>query len=171
MHLVNSSNANRKIGIRNMISIPNHLHWLLLAIFMFSSCSMPKMMFPEDQSKYEFSRTVEEVKLSLENNGWEVIEKVDMKEHYAKFGLETRDIVTFEICKPEGAVKILNEDKYTRMVPFMPMRVAVYKKSNGKTYISRLRLNMMSKMNPGTVKKVMKEGAIDLEKAIQGLIQ
>ena len=171
MYLVNSSNIIGKIRISNFISIPTYLHWLLIGILMFSSCSMPKMMFPEDQSKYEFYKTVEEVKLSLENNGWKVTEKADMKEHYAKFGFETREIVTFEICKPEGAVKILNEDKYTRMVPFMPMRVAVYKKSDGNTYISRLRLNMMRKMNPGIVKKVMKEGAVDLEKAIEGLIQ
>jgi len=48
-------------------------------------------------------------------------------------------MVTFEICKPEGAVVILGEDNFTRMLPFMPMRVAVYYKSDGKTYISRFK--------------------------------
>ena len=94
-----------------------------------------------------------------------------MKEHYAQFGFETRDMVTFEICKPKGAVDILKEDKFTRMVPFMPMRVAVYKKTDGKIYISGIRLKMMKKCSSGVVKDVMKVGAIDLEKAIGELIQ
>ncbi len=154
-----------------MKRIYNHLYLLLIAVFILSGCSMSKMMFLEDESKYEFNKTAVELKLVLEKNGWQVTEKRDMKEHYAQFGFETRDIVTFEICKPKGAVDILNEDKYTRMVPFMPMRVAIYKKSNGKIYISRLKLKMMGKMNKGVVKKVMKVGAIDLEKAVVELIK
>ena len=154
-----------------MKRIYNHLYILLIAELMLSGCSMSKMMFLEDESKYEFNKTVVELKLVLEKNGWNVAEKRDMKEHYSQFGFETRDIVTFEICKPKGAVDILNEDKYTRMVPFMPMRVAIYKKSDGKIYISRLKLMMMGKMNTGVVKKVMKVGAIDLEKAVEELIQ
>lgn len=149
----------------------NHLYLLLISILMLSGCSMSKMMFLEDESKYEFNKTVVELKLVLEKNGWEVTEKRDMKGHYAQYGFETRDIVTFEICKPKGAVDILNQDKFTRMVPFMPMRVAIYKKSDGKIYISRLKLKMMGKMNTGVVKKVMKVGAIDLEKAVIELIQ
>ncbi len=154
-----------------MKRIYNHLHLLLIAVLMLSSCSMSKMMFLEDESKYEFDKTVEELRLSLVKNGWKVTEKTDMKEHYARYGYETRDIVTFEICKPKGAVDILSEDKFTRMVPFMPMRVAVYKKSDGKIYISRLRLKMMGKCNSGVVKEVMIVGAVDLEKAIGELIQ
>ncbi len=154
-----------------MTKVSNRLCLLLVAALILSSCSMSKMMFLEDESKYEFNKTVVELKLVLEKNGWQVTEKRDMKEHYAQFGFETRDIVTFEICKPNGAVDILSEDKYTRMVPFMPMRVAIYKKSDGKIYISRLKLKMMGKMNTGVVKKVMKVGAIDLEKAVEELIK
>ncbi len=154
-----------------MIKVYNHFCLSLVAALILSSCSMSKMMFLEDESKYEFNKTAVELKLVLEKNGWQVTEKRDMKEHYAQFGYETRDIVTFEICKPKGAVDILTEDKYTRMVPFMPMRVAIYKKSDGKIYISRLKLKMMGKMNTGVVKKVMKVGAIDLEKAVKELIQ
>ena len=154
-----------------MKRINNYLFLLLIAALILSGCSMSKMMFLEDESKYEFNKTAVELKLVLEKNGWQVTEKRDMKEHYAQFGFETRDIVTFEICKPKGAVDILNEDKYTRMVPFMPMRVAIYKKSDGKIYISRLKLKMMGKMNTGVVKKVMKVGAIDLEKAVVELIK
>ncbi len=154
-----------------MKRIYNHLYLLLIAALLLSGCTMSKMMFLEDESKYEFNKTAVELKLVLEKNGWQVTEKRDMKEHYAQFGFETRDIVTFEICKPKGAVDILNEDKYTRMVPFMPMRVAIYKKSDGKIYISRLKLKMMGKMNKGVVKKVMKVGAIDLEKAVVELIK
>lgn len=154
-----------------MKRIYNYLYLLLITVIILSGCSMSKMMFLEDESKYEFNKTAVELKLVLEKNGWQVTEKRDMKEHYAQFGFETRDIVTFEICKPKGAVDILNEDKYTRMVPFMPMRVAIYKKSDGKIYISRLKLKMMGKMNTGVVKKVMKVGAIDLEKAVVELIK
>lgn len=96
-----------------MKKIYNHLHLLLVAVFMLSSCSMTKMMFLEDESKYEFDKTVEELGLSLEKNEWKVAEKRDMKEHYAHYGYETRDIITFEICKPKGAVDILIEKNTT----------------------------------------------------------
>ncbi len=62
-----------------MKRINNHLHLLLITILMLSSCSMSKMMFTEDESKYEFDKTVEELKLSLVKNGWNVTEKTDMK--------------------------------------------------------------------------------------------
>ena len=45
-----------------MKKIFTHLNLLLIAILIFSSCSMSKMMFLEDQSKYEFDKSVEEVK-------------------------------------------------------------------------------------------------------------
>lgn len=147
---------------------------LLLSIivcFLMASCAMPKVMFTESESKYEFDKTVEEVIKSLADNGWEVTEKADMKEHYAQYGFETRRIITLEICKPEGAVKILNDDRYTRMVPFMPMRVAVYEKSDGSIYVSRLNISLMGKCNPKLVRKVMKEGAVDLEKAVKEVVQ
>ena len=148
----------------------NRLHLMLIPLLMLSSCSMSKMMFLEDESKYEFNKTVEELKSILEKNGWDVTRKTDMQEHYAQYGFETRDMVTFEICKPEGAVAILNEDDFTRMLPFMPMRVAVYKKTDGKIYISGIRLKMMKKCSSGVVKDVMKVGAVDLELAIGELI-
>jgi uncharacterized protein (DUF302 family) len=154
----------------DMKRINNQLYLMLIAVFMLSSCSMSKMMFLEDESKYEFNKTVEELKSIMEKNGWDVTRKTDMKEHYAQYGFETRNMVTFEICKPEGAVAILNEDDFTRMLPFMPMRVAVYTKSDGKTYISRFKLKMMGKCNSDVVKEVMIGGSIDLEKAVFELI-
>lgn len=139
---------------------------LLFVVFGLSSCNMSKMMFLEDQSKYDFDKTVIELKSSLENHGWKVSEKRDMQEHYASYGYEIKENVTYEICRPKGAVDILNDDDFTKMVPFMPMRVAVYKKSDGKVYVSRLKLKMMAKMNKPLVKDVMSVGAIDLEKAV-----
>lgn len=143
----------------------------LISVFILSSCSMSKMMFLEDESKYDFEKTLEQVKISLEKNGWKVTEIADMKEHYAQYGYDIRQNVTLEICRPKGAVDILNDDKYTRMVPFMPMRVAVYQKSDGKIYISRLKLKTMSKMTSGVVTDVMKEGAVALEKAMEEVIK
>jgi uncharacterized protein (DUF302 family) len=128
------------------------------------------MMFLEDQSKYDFEKTVTELKNSLENHGWKVSEKRDMQEHYATYGFEIKENVTYEICRPKGAVDILNDDDFTKMVPFMPMRVAVYKKSDGKVYVSRLKLKMMAKMNKPIVKDVMSDGALDLEKAVAEVV-
>ena len=147
---------------RNTISILV----FLAGIFLLQSCAMHKMMFVEDESKYGFDKTVEELNKALVDNNWAVTEVVDMQAHYAKHELKTNKLVTLEICKPEGAVKILNNDDFTRMAPFMPMRVAVYEKSDGKIYISRIRLKMMKKMYRGIVKDILKGGAEDLEKAM-----
>ena len=149
----------------------SYLVLIITASLSLGSCCMHKMMFVEDQSKYEFEQTVSGLKLALEKNGWKVTEKADMREHYAQYGYEILNNITFEICKPEGAVDILKEDKFTRMVPLMPMRIAVYMKSDGNIYISRLRLGMMNKMTSGVVRDVMKVGAKDLENAVEELIQ
>ena len=58
---------------------------MLIPVLMLSSCSMSKMMFLEDESKYEFNKTVEELKLIMEKNGWDVTKMTDMKEQYARY--------------------------------------------------------------------------------------
>lgn len=148
-----------------------YLAWVLIVLLCISACSMKKMMFIESPSKYEFEKTVYQLKLSLENNGWVVSAPHDMQEHYKEQGFKTGKLTTMEICKPQYAVDIIDKDKNLRMLPMMPMRVGVYEKSDGKTYVSRMKLKMMKNMTGGAIKQSMKIGARDLEKALQEIIE
>jgi len=140
-------------------------------IMILSSCSMHKMMFVESPSKYEYEKTIETLKSSLEKNNWDVFTIIDRTAHYNEKGFEMTPITTMEICKPNEAVNIIQHDKYKSMIPMMPMRVAVYENNNGEVYVSRMRLKMMKKMTGGPIKEAMKISYVDLEKSVKDVIK
>lgn len=131
---------------------------------------MKKMMFIEDESKFSFEETVSSVKKSLEANNWVISHTSNRQEYYKKHGLGIDKMITIDICKPDASYQIMKEDKNKRMAPMAPMRVAIYKKSDRKVYISRMKLKMMKNMTGGVIKRMMKESANDLEKALEPIL-
>jgi uncharacterized protein (DUF302 family) len=51
----------------------------------------------------------------------------------------------------------------------MPCRVAIFEKSNGKTYVARMNAGLLSKLLGSNVKAVMGEAGQDSEKIIEPL--
>ena len=148
-------------------------HYRVLKLFVLgnfilalSSCSMHKMMFVESESKYNYEKTIEELKTSLEKNNWDVFTIINRQKHYQEKGFAMKPITTMEVCKPNEAVNIIKHDKYKSMIPMMPMRVAVYENNEGKVMISRMRLRMMKKMMGGPIKVAMKVSYVDLENSV-----
>lgn len=135
-------------------------------LILFNSCSMQKMMFVESESKYEYEKTIEELKKALESNDWDVFTIIDRQQHYMEKGFEMTPITTMEVCKPKEAINIIQHDKYKSMIPMMPMRVAVYETNEGKVLVSRMKLKMMKNLMSGPMKQAMKVSYRDLEKSV-----
>jgi uncharacterized protein (DUF302 family) len=55
------------------------------------------------------------------------------------------------MCEPNAAVELLLKDEYKQLTAMMPCTIAVYEKSDGKTYISMMNLELMGKMYGGDV--------------------
>jgi len=75
------------------------------------------------------NKSLEEVKENFENRakeyGFSVLKRYDFKKILEEKGFETdKDVTVFEICKPEGALKVL--DTIIEMSAFMPCRVSIY---------------------------------------------
>ena len=70
------------------------------------------------------------------------------------------------MCEPEAAVRILKHDQYKLLTTMMPCTIAVYDKSNGKTYISYMNLDMLGLMYGGEIKKIAGELAPQMKKMV-----
>ena len=86
-------------------------------------------------------------------------------------GYEVNKVKVFALCNPEYAVKILENDEYRIVSSMLPCRIAVYEKSDGKTYISRMNNGLMAKKLNKTVADVMTEATNDMEEILKDLIK
>jgi uncharacterized protein (DUF302 family) len=129
----------------------------------------PQMML-ENESRYDFETTLTTVEQSITAAGWSVPAVHDLQKSLAKAGKEVNQVKVFALCNPEHAVKILRGDDERLYSSMMPCRIAVYTKSDGKTYISRLNIPGASRGMPGNVKSVMREAYKDVEDILSGIL-
>ena len=71
------------------------------------------------------------------------------------------------MCEPQAAAKLLVKDEYKMLTAMMPCTIAVYVKSDGKTYISMMNLKAMGEMYGGDVLEMTKELAPQMERNAQ----
>jgi len=139
---------------------------LTLAIMFLSAQSM---MLKEQESKYNFEQSVEVFSNFVEENGWKIPVVHDMKETMNKFGKDVLNGKVFELCHPGHAYEILSRDQERIVMSMMPCRVAIYEKSDGKTYVSWMNTGLMGNMMKGVVPKVMKVASSETEALIESI--
>ena len=126
---------------------------------------MPKMMLHERVSPLGFDETVERIKQNVEDNGWVVASVSRMEKKLAKHGKTIPPVTLVNICQPDYAATILNDEDARRIAVMMPCTIAVYAKSDGKTYIATMETGLMGRMFGGTIAKVMGGSVAEEEKA------
>lgn len=129
----------------------------------------PKMLFTVSESKYNFDKTAEMIIESTKQNEWSMPHHYDLQATMDKHGFKVKPVKVFSICKPDLAVRILSEDTDRHISAMMPCRVAIYEKSNGKTYVARMNAGLLSKFLGGNVKAVMGDAGNDSEKILEPL--
>lgn len=142
---------------------------LLTLILMFSSAQ--SVMLKETESKYAFEQSVEVFTQSALDNGWKIPAVHDMQKTMEGFGKDVLQAKVFELCHPEHAYEILSRDRERIVLSMMPCRVAIYEKSDGKTYISWMNTALMGSMMKGVVPKVMKAASSESEEIIKPLLK
>lgn len=133
-------------------------------------CKAPSMMLLENQSRMDFNKTVDSLEQSAKNHGWSVPTVHNLQKSMEKAGYEVNEIKVLALCNPEHAVKILMGDEERIVSNMMPCRVAVYVKSDGKTYISRMHSKRMSCGMGKHVRTTMKQAFLEMEEIISGLV-
>ncbi|MBC8206251.1 MAG: DUF302 domain-containing protein [Kiritimatiellales bacterium] len=116
---------------------------------------MPKMMLHEKESPLGYQETIAHLENVITNNGWIISRKIDLQKSISQYGKTIPQVTIIKICQADYAEKILNTDEAMYVSVMMPCSMAVYQKSDGKTYVSTMNTGLMGKMFGGVVAEVM----------------
>lgn len=142
---------------------------LLMGIVLYASA--PSMMMIEDESKYGFEETVTKFEKEVKAAGWKVAGVHDMQAVLAGFDYDVDAIKIYELCSSKYSAVILQEDDERIVAPLMPCRIAIYEKSDGKTYITRMNSSLMAKPFGGIIDEVMQKAASETEVILEKLLK
>lgn len=126
-------------------------------------------MLVEVESPLGFEETLERIEANAKELGWKVPEKwkVNFRRNMKK--ITDTDIgpnQVLKMCEPFAAAKLLVKDEYKQLAAMMPCTIAVYEKSNGKTYVAMMNLDVMGAMYGGDVKGMADELAPQMAKML-----
>ena len=110
----------------------------------------------ENQSKYDFDKTVDLLTAEAERREWKVPAVHDLQQSLAKSGKTVKPVKVIEICKPEYSGQMLELNDERIMSVMMPCRISVYIKDDGKTYTAVLDGAAMASGQPGNIAAIMK---------------
>ncbi len=141
------------------------------AFIIFFYTGATKLMLHENESLYGFEETEIKLKEQIDANDWKLLGFHDLQQKMIQNGYDVIESKVFDLCKPEYSGEILKKDDERIVSALMPCRVAVYKKSDGKTYISRMNSGLMAKPMKGIIPRIMKNAADDVEKILDPIIE
>ena len=125
----------------------------------------------ESQSLFSFEATIIKLNTIIIDSGWKLPAVHDLQTTIKNFGKDILPIKVFEICHPKHSSRLLELDDERIVSTFMPCRISVYEKSDGKTYISRFDGKKLSAMFGSLVEEVMTEANAEMEEMIGPLLK
>ncbi len=144
--------------------------FIIMAIVGLSSLSGTMML--EDESRFDdFDTTVEQFEQKVREAGWSILTVHDMQEALRRHGHDVKSVKVLELCSARYSAEILKLDDERIVAPLMPCRVAIYEKNDGKTYISRMDIELVARPYGGVIQDVMQMAAGDIEDMIQQVIK
>ena len=149
-----------KPAIRKII---NHL--ILLPVLLLSPLGavaqqhgMPPMLV-EHASPLGFEQTIAKLEANAKALGWKVPGKwkINFQQNLKRVtGKDIGKNQVLKMCAPEAALPLLMKDEYKMLTAMMPCIIAVYEKSDGKTYIGMMNLMVMGEMYGAEVAEMAK---------------
>jgi uncharacterized protein (DUF302 family) len=133
--------------------------------------SLPGLMMMEDESKYDFETTIQVFEEKVKEAGWSILTVHDMQATLQKHGHDVIGVQIFELCSSRYSAEILKLDDERIVAPLMPCRIAIYEKSNGKTYVTRMNSELMAQPFGGVINDVMKNAASEMEAVVAQVIR
>jgi uncharacterized protein (DUF302 family) len=121
----------------------------------FAGVFMPKLMVKEELSPLGYEETIAHIQKKVTDAGWKVSALMRLDKTLAKEGKDVPPVASFKICQPDHAEQILLDDDARFLSVMMPCSIAVYEKTDGKTYISTMNAKLLGRMFGGTVAEVM----------------
>jgi uncharacterized protein (DUF302 family) len=122
--------------------------------------SIGSQMLIEVESPLGFDETMIKLEENAKYAGWKVPSKwkVNFQKNLMKVtGTDIGKNKVLKMCEPAAAAKMLVHDEYKLLTTMMPCTISVYEKSNGKTYISLMNMEMLGMIYGGLIKEIADE--------------
>ena len=139
------------------------------AVQQMSGKSLAPQMLIEVESPLDFYDTLDKIVENAKAEGWKVPKKwrVNFQRNLEKVtGEDIGPNEVIKMCEPHAAVKMLKHDEFKLLTTMMPCTIAVYEKSNGKTYISMMNMDMLGLMYGGEIAEIAKDLAPQMKKMV-----
>ena len=137
----------------------------LVAASFAAKAALPYAMFKETQSRFDHDRTVEVIKQSIAHQtGWKLMAAFDQQKAILDGGGEDPgrfDILKF--CHSGHASDMLADDARRHFGVMMPVSVAVYEKSDGRTYVALVNGSIISRVFGGEYERILRKVRTDME--------
>lgn len=131
--------------------------------------ALPGMMIKEYQSPYGFEETMEKVTANAKEAGWKVPGSwlINFQKNLLKVvKVDVGPNQVIGMCEPKAAADILVHDELKKISVMMPCKIAFYKKSDGKTYISIMNMGILGTLFGDTIKGITSKLAPQMEKMV-----
>jgi len=154
----------RKLAMAAVVTLATLFNGPVLA----EGHGMPQMLI-EHASPLGFEETLVRLEKNAKALGWKVPKKwkVDFQKNLKRVtGKDIGKNRVLKMCAPNAAVPLLMKDEYKMLTALMPCTIAVYEKSDGKTYIALMNLKVMGKMYGPDVAKMADELAPQMEQML-----
>lgn len=122
--------------------------------------SLGSQMLIEVESPLGFDETMVKLEENAKYAGWKVPSKwkVNFQKNLLKVtGTDIGKNQVLKMCEPAAAAKMLVHDEYKLLTTMMPCTIAVYEKSDGKTYISLMNMEMLGMIYGGLIAEIANE--------------
>jgi len=114
------------------------------------------LMVHEVVSPSTFDETGARLTKAAEGDGWKVLAVRKFHESIRQgAGIELRPVAVVDLCHPARAGKILGDDTARSVAVFMPCTIAVYEKTDGKTYVASTNAGLLGRAFGVVVADVM----------------
>lgn len=131
----------------------------------------PRTMMNETESPYDFAETAARFEGAVEDaDGWNLLGQYDLQAKMDRHGYVIDEISVFDVCSPEYASNILLRDDERIVSPLMPCRIAIYQKSDGQTYVTRMNAGLVSRLFGGVVERTMSDAHADAEAMVEATV-
>jgi len=122
------------------------------------------LMFNVASSPYGVEETAARIQRNierLEGRGWKLSALRNPAKAVAASGGNVPPVLLVEACSTKYSAPLLKDDETRALSILMPCTITVYKKDNGKTYITLMNSGLMGQMFGANVAKIMGEVAKD----------
>lgn len=132
----------------------------------------PSMMIETRESMYSLEDTVRMIDVNSEEQGWAVLRVWDLTRRMQRAGYEDAPRVrVVELCHAENTYNVLKNPEDMFVSAIMPCRMSVYERPDGRVFVSRMNIGLMSRFFSSNVKRIMKGVEEDDVRILQDILK